>query len=104
MYENVKNQNGPCLNVNFQMHYCISHIYDIYLLKIRLMDTSLSNAKRRKVIDIPEQTFRTLSVRAAASGTNLKAFIEKMLVDYADNRSEERRVGKECRSRWSPYH
>src|SRR5688572_32014437 len=22
----------------------------------------------------------------------------------ADKRSEERRVGKECRSRWSPYH
>ena len=22
----------------------------------------------------------------------------------ADGRSEERRVGKECRSRWSPYH
>ena len=26
-------------------------------------------------------------------------------VNYCgDNRSEERRVGKECRSRWSPYH
>ena len=24
--------------------------------------------------------------------------------DEADLRSEERRVGKECRSRWSPYH
>src|ERR1035438_8497852 len=23
---------------------------------------------------------------------------------FADFRSEERRVGKECRSRWSPYH
>ena len=23
---------------------------------------------------------------------------------FADDRSEERRVGKECRSRWSPYH
>ena len=23
---------------------------------------------------------------------------------YHDDRSEERRVGKECRSRWSPYH
>ena len=23
---------------------------------------------------------------------------------YYDERSEERRVGKECRSRWSPYH
>src|SRR5258708_39202932 len=25
-------------------------------------------------------------------------------VDYRTERSEERRVGKECRSRWSPYH
>ena len=24
--------------------------------------------------------------------------------DWEDSRSEERRVGKECRSRWSPYH
>ena len=24
--------------------------------------------------------------------------------DYLELRSEERRVGKECRSRWSPYH
>ena len=23
---------------------------------------------------------------------------------YVGRRSEERRVGKECRSRWSPYH
>ena len=27
---------------------------------------------------------------------------EALIVD--DDRSEERRVGKECRSRWSPYH
>ena len=26
------------------------------------------------------------------------------LVAVAGTRSEERRVGKECRSRWSPYH
>ena len=25
-------------------------------------------------------------------------------LESADQRSEERRVGKECRSRWSPYH
>ena len=32
---------------------------------------------------------------------------EYRLVDVRDEmsfRSEERRVGKECRSRWSPYH
>src|SRR2546429_9689672 len=27
-----------------------------------------------------------------------------VLVAHIDVRSEERRVGKECRSRWSPYH
>ena len=25
-------------------------------------------------------------------------------IEGLDERSEERRVGKECRSRWSPYH
>ena len=30
-------------------------------------------------------------------GAGKTTFIKKM-------RSEERRVGKECRSRWSPYH
>ena len=28
---------------------------------------------------------------------------EDAVIDYI-SRSEERRVGKECRSRWSPYH
>ena len=25
-------------------------------------------------------------------------------IEFLESRSEERRVGKECRSRWSPYH
>ena len=29
---------------------------------------------------------------------------EKIGLQYILERSEERRVGKECRSRWSPYH
>ena len=28
----------------------------------------------------------------------------KCRYDFVELRSEERRVGKECRSRWSPYH
>ena len=31
-------------------------------------------------------------------------FYEDFLKEYDPARSEERRVGKECRSRWSPYH
>ena len=36
----------------------------------------------------------------------LKNSPKKVQLIYAFNgvRSEERRVGKECRSRWSPYH
>ena len=35
-----------------------------------------------------------------------KFFAEAVNLTYAQitTRSEERRVGKECRSRWSPYH
>ena len=40
-----------------------------------------------------------------------KFYIKKIMRDCAElqiyrqlMRSEERRVGKECRSRWSPYH
>ena len=32
------------------------------------------------------------------------AYIMKFDPDMEEMRSEERRVGKECRSRWSPYH
>ena len=35
-------------------------------------------------------------------GIGKKALIDKWFEKWA--RSEERRVGKECRSRWSPYH
>ena len=31
-------------------------------------------------------------------------FFGEDLLPYIGVRSEERRVGKECRSRWSPYH
>ena len=35
-----------------------------------------------------------------------KSFVSnsKLKANYFSKRSEERRVGKECRSRWSPYH
>ena len=44
--------------------------------------------------DIPQQWAILTSYEANYTGTN--AIIH--------GRSEERRVGKECRSRWSPYH
>ena len=46
----------------------------------------------------------------AGKGTQAEQLIKKYDIphistgDILAERSEERRVGKECRSRWSPYH
>ena len=42
---------------------------------------------------------------AGAVGTHLAKLLSREKQDIIlMDRSEERRVGKECRSRWSPYH
>ena len=33
-----------------------------------------------------------------------ESYLEEIVKETGISRSEERRVGKECRSRWSPYH
>src|SRR2546422_10525326 len=41
---------------------------------------------------------------AALFELNSKGFPDHRDIHHPARRSEERRVGKECRSRWSPYH
>jgi len=43
------------------------------------------------------RSFRLKGIRSLAT-------LDGELYDNLEDRSEERRVGKECRSRWSPYH
>src|ERR1043166_9198719 len=50
----------------------------------------------------PIKTAIGIASAAAALLACLQTFLG--LSQRADQRSEERRVGKECRSRWSPYH
>ena len=46
-----------------------------------------------------------LEIKRAAKRKIIEVIIEPDPTDsYKNFRSEERRVGKECRSRWSPYH
>ena len=45
--------------------------------------------KKRKNIDIPIDTFRALSIRAASEGKSLKSFIENLLVMEATAMSDE---------------
>src|SRR3712207_186138 len=53
-----------------------------------------------------EQTLRARwpGVPDECLGATGDAFARGLFDYVANHRSEERRVGKECRSRWSPYH
>src|SRR3712207_9187057 len=46
---------------------------------------------------------RDSAIKMGATGATTLLFKDNKFVMPA-SRSEERRVGKECRSRWSPYH
>ena len=63
--------------------------------------TGLTNRPvRRLTADSRQVVPGTLFVALRGVHTDGHHFLGEAL----DQRSEERRVGKECRSRWSPYH
>src|SRR3989442_844753 len=55
---------------------------------------------------IKERLYNEEFIRQRTEGfEEFSRSMEKFTPEYAEAiRSEERRVGKECRSRWSPYH
>ena len=55
------------------------------------------------VMQIPRNV-ELLRYRRYGSDLLLLELVNASTAEAAGNRSEERRVGKECRSRWSPYH
>src|SRR5438067_7681519 len=65
-------------------------------------DDELTKIIQRKLAD--EHVYVQMSLdRSQAAGAREKQILASWAND-AFGRSEERRVGKECRSRWSPYH
>ncbi len=49
------------------------------------MKTTPLSQTKRKIINLDETTFKTLSIMAIGEGTNLKNYIEKLLCEIADN-------------------
>ena len=65
----------------------------------------LSEEYRQKMFDNVKKEF--IQENGVSNGDTTKRsdiFKDYQLSVNKDKRSEERRVGKECRSRWSPYH
>ena len=54
---------------------------------------------KRKIINLDESTFKTLSIMAIENGTNLKNYIEHLLSDIADNYEDARLYAKLSKER-----
>ena len=72
---------------------------------------SLNDDRRVKVLSpgtlVAKRFFRNAIERIPSIIDQYKAkneVLEREIPQLQEIRSEERRVGKECRSRWSPYH
>ena len=63
------------------------------------MKTTTLSPSKRKIINLDETTFKTLSIMAIEEGTNLKNYIEKLLADIADNYEDSRLYAKLSKER-----
>src|SRR5438093_10874106 len=79
----------------------------------KLVLTSVTPASSAPVLQTPKATSSTLYFDSLTVNAGNGGFLHCIQMDTSVNaanqvvsvgRSEERRVGKECRSRWSPYH
>ena len=63
------------------------------------MKTTTLSPSKRKIIDLDDTTFKTLSIMAIEEGTNLKNYIEKVLSEIADNYEESKLYAKLSKER-----
>ena len=71
----------------------LEQLTDVKRIKVFIIDDSLFEKKRSKKTELLSKVFDHAKM-AYTRGFRMLTL----------GRSEERRVGKECRSRWSPYH
>ena len=58
------------------------------------MSSATLTPSQRKIIDLNEDTFKTLSIMAIQKGTNLKKYIEDVLNELAENYEDAKLYAK----------
>ena len=80
--------------------------FDDYGFDIKYNWNHEDTSKPKLIIQTTLLTLEWLTQKDKYDGKLTSANIREAIkhLDKDNDRSEERRVGKECRSRWSPYH
>src|SRR5258708_37322289 len=90
--------------ISFPYYECLNGHSDMCILSLLII---APNRTIEVLLYTDSSSIQTASTPIASFST-LQILYRVLLipvpVTIAGSRSEERRVGKECRSRWSPYH
>src|SRR3712207_5720020 len=96
--EKRKAHGGTCLNVGCIPSKALLHASHMFQDAQHFADMGIG-------VSAPTLDLKTmLSFKQEGVDGNTKGVEFLLKKNKIDARSEERRVGKECRSRWSPYH
>ena len=90
--------------------------YDFKRISIETITDRMRDLMQTEQVEVEEKALRYIAKAADGSMRDALSLLDQCIAFYLGQkltydhvlevlgRSEERRVGKECRSRWSPYH
>src|SRR5260370_27469141 len=99
--------------VNFTIYYMFHFVFFFFQAEDGIRDSSVTGVQTCALPISPRTNALVhckapehLSSEEEAPQRNESSSVNSFALphSFAQFRSEERRVGKECRSRWSPYH
>ena len=99
----AKSAGVPSNHVSELKNYLDSHASKFSSADYDYMVKALSDCGAKYVQPVADKLFGAGTDLASLTNDQLRQVFKEMGED-SRKRSEERRVGKECRSRWSPYH
>src|SRR5690554_4228291 len=97
----------------FQFAEASNHaeVTDSHIMKSLLMDHNFDyflqacQLDKQKLLDVVDNQLKQSASVSNPQQASLSKSVQNLFIKAKEiSRSEERRVGKECRSRWSPYH
>src|SRR3712207_9189061 len=103
MHRDYENKNENRKNVKYEK-------VGVYAKNIKLKLESISKlyGDKQVLMDLDLKLYEGEKISivgpSGCGKSTMLNILAGIIEDFDGKRSEERRVGKECRSRWSPYH